>query len=120
MNAIVKLYGGLLDIVLIGDKAALDYHSLLTIDDLRCVDRETDELFDVILRIGQPFSIADIHFSAVHAPVNIFFMLDTIAADCGHLRSPTLIALWDYVSQCADGIIYNSLFTNINFVGDLK
>jgi len=115
VNQIVHLYGHRLDVVLVGDPRALEYHSLLSLKNVRHVEFDTKEIFDVVLRIGQPFGVEALEFAAFHAPVNIYFMLDTIAIDCCHLYSAKLHAMWEHVAECADGIIYNSFFTQRQF-----
>ena len=115
VKEIVRIYGQVFDIFLVGNAAALAFHSLSTIPGVLCVDSATNETFDIVLRIGQPFEYEEIIFADAHAPVNVYFMLDTIAIDCGHLYSRRIELIWEYVANTADGIIYNSYFTREQF-----
>lgn len=115
IREIERLYGATFDLALIGDPQALAFHGLDRLARARPTTAEDDELFDLILRIGQPFDARAPEFMARRAPVNIYFMLDTIALDCAQLYSPQLDALWTYVMSSADGVIYNSAFTQQQF-----
>lgn len=68
-----------------------------------------------ICRIGQPFHWNSISAINNAAPVNIFFMLDTIALDCSYLYKPELDQMWKFVCANSDGLIFNSEFTKLQF-----
>jgi FkbM family methyltransferase len=115
LRAINKLYGRLIDLAVMVDGRAAAYHALSSMNDLRILPLDTLEEFDVVLRIGQPFHLAEITRNSHRSPVNVYFMLDTIALDCAQLYSANLEGLWDFVTSSADGIIYNSKFTRDQF-----
>jgi GT2 family glycosyltransferase len=76
------------------------------------VDLETPEKFAIGVQIGQPFTVHAISVLEDLAVVNIFGMLDTIANDCGHLAiTHQLDALWSHVARYANGLFYNSKFS---------
>jgi FkbM family methyltransferase len=103
------------DIFVVGDKAAFAYHAITELPGIRILGTDHTENFDVALRIGQPFDENCVIRMNAIAPVNIYFMLDTIALDCVHLYSPRLERIWEYVTETADGLIYNSDFTQSQF-----
>lgn len=64
--------------------------------------------YSCMLHMGQPFAWETVCRSAFSAPINLYFMLDTIAQDCGYLFNEDVDNIWRFVSQHADGIIYIS------------
>ncbi len=115
VRSISEIFGRILDISVIADARAGKFHSLGSLVGVRVVPLESAETFDVILRIGQPFQISEIIRNTNHAPVNVYFMLDTIAIDCAQLYSRDLEEIWQFVMSNADGIVYNSNFTRDQF-----
>jgi glycosyltransferase involved in cell wall biosynthesis len=72
---------------------------------------ETTRTFDVALRIGVPFELAEVARLADRAVTNIYMALDTIAWDCAYVRPRQLDAVWRLVAETADGLLFNSDFT---------
>ena len=54
------------------------------------VPPEQHDGFDVLLRIGQPFSIEEYRRNAARGTHLFYMMNDTIAWDCYYLRVPKL------------------------------
>lgn len=80
------------------------------------VDLESPEKFAIGIQIGQPFSLHSISVLEDLAVVNVFGMLDTIAQDCGHLSiTYQLDALWGHVARHANGLFFNSKFSEREF-----
>ena len=115
IKEIAQIYSQSLDIIVIGDMRALSFHSIDLVPGVQCLGVDHRENFDVVLRIGQPFDPASVLRMNAIAPVNIYFMLDTIALDCSQLFSPRVRKIWEYVTETADGLIYNSQFTQSQF-----
>jgi hypothetical protein len=91
---------------------AWDYHALAEYKRLRRVEIDCpNEYFSAIIRYGQPFSKKSISRVLFRAPVVAFFMLDTIASDCGHLGIDLDENLWRFVMKWSDLVFTNSKFT---------
>jgi GT2 family glycosyltransferase len=69
---------------------------------------KSDRRYSAVLHIGQPFKWGDVEMASRMAPVNAFYMLDSIAQDCGYLRNPEIDKIWNFVSQTADGLFFIS------------
>ena len=67
-----------------------------------------DRRYAAVVHMGQPFSLEGIRRAAYSAPVNGFFMLDTIAQDCGYLHNDDVDDIWRFVAQYSDIIYYIS------------
>ena len=76
-------------------------------DDTRC--------FAVLIRIGQPFLWGEMESAVLRAPVLVLFMLDTIGLDCLTHAPDELDALWRFALYEADGLLFNSAFTERQF-----
>ena len=50
------------------------------------------------------------------APVNVYFMQDTISWDCSYLNNAHLDTAWKVVLKTANGILFNSEFTKNQFI----
>ena len=91
---------------------AWDYHALSEHPRLRRIEiDQPNEIFSAVIRYGQPFSNECISRALSRAPLVAFFMLDTIAADCGHLSIDLDENLWRFVMKWSDLIFTNSKFT---------
>lgn len=115
IRCIARQYGSALDLVVIGRIDAIKFHHLDEIAGVRFESPWPRDSYDVVLRIGQPFGVSGVDSISRLAPVNVFFMLDTIAMDCGQLYSETIERTWRFVCSTADGLIYNSRFTRDQF-----
>ena len=71
--------------------------------------------FAVLIRIGQPFLWGEMESAVRRAPVLVFFMLDTIGLDCLTHATDELDALWRFALYEADGLLFNSAFTERQF-----
>jgi GT2 family glycosyltransferase len=92
----------------------LDRHAGIRRRDLDFVDPNT---FAIGVRLGQPFSVHAISMLESIALVNVFGMLDTIADDCGYLSiTHVLDALWGHISRHANGLFFNSRFSERTFL----
>lgn len=90
---------------------AWQFHGLEGFDRLVRVDPDGDTRFAAVLRVGQPFHIADLRRMFLHAPVVSAFMLDTISADCGYLSLKFDPSIWAFAFGESDLIFTNSEFT---------
>jgi len=91
---------------------AWDHHSLDKHLRLRRIEvDQPNEFFSAVMRYGQPFSNRCVSRVLSRAPVTAFFMLDTIASDCGHLSIVLDENLWHFVMKWSDVIFTNSKFT---------
>ena len=89
---------------------ALKFHRLAQLPGVSFVAPDTDRVFAVAFRIGQPFSYEQLFRMNRTGVLNVYGMLDTIALDCLYLNQPNLAALWSSVMSYADGVIYISDF----------
>jgi len=99
---------------------AIRYNKLDEIDNLT-VHAGYDALFAQrmkfahVFRMGQPFRKHDL-FNVLKAGVtHSFFMLDTIAYDCGYIADKEMIETWEAAASSGDGFVYQSKFTRNQF-----
>lgn len=71
--------------------------------------------FAHIFRMGQPFSMTDLRNVLRTGATHSFFMLDTIALDCGYISNPEMLGTWEAVASSASGFVYQSEFTRNQF-----
>jgi GT2 family glycosyltransferase len=71
----------------------------------------SDRRYAAIVHIGQPFKWRDVFFAIHHAPINAYFMLDTIAQDCGYLHSAEVDKIWGFIAKNSDAIFYISEYS---------
>ena len=81
----------------------------------RRVDPADPERFAAVIRIGQPFSWKELDHAVHRAPVIVAFLLDTIGLDCILIAPDELDALWRFMLAEADGLLFNSAFTERQF-----
>lgn len=92
------------------------FHGLDRVDGLNRAEPEAPGLHAVAIRLAQPFALEDISRLESLAPTCIYAMLDTIADDCGPLSAEKDVsALWQHVASHANGIIFNSKFSEKTF-----
>ncbi len=82
---------------------------------LQRVDPADPRCFAVLIRIGQPFLWGEMERAVLRAPVLVFFMLDTIGFDCLDPRTGRARRLWRFALSEADGLLFNSAFTERQF-----
>lgn len=101
----------------IATERSFRFHGLDKIDGLRRVDPGAAGLHGVAIRLAQPFDLHHVNVLDSLAPVNVYAMLDTIAEDCGPLaRDGGFLELWDFVAEHANGFLYNSRFSEREFL----
>ena len=101
----------------IGTEASFRFHGLDRIEGLARVEPSAAGVHGVAIRLSQPFDLHHVNVLDGLAPVNVYAMLDTIAEDCGPIaRDGGFIELWDFVAEHANGFLYNSRFTEQEFV----
>jgi GT2 family glycosyltransferase len=101
--------------VSIDEKSAI-FHGMDRLKNIRIVPVHTLFTFDAVVRIGQPWHMNDLIRLANLAPVNVIFMEDPIAWDCGNLRGSFLDSLWKIALKTSNGILYSSEFTRNQFL----
>ncbi len=90
----------------ITDHKTASFHKLMDIGHVD--DPNSDRRYSAVVSMGQPFSWDVVKRAARQAPVNGFFMLDTIAQDCGYLYNEEVDKIWRFIAQNADIIYYIS------------
>ncbi len=100
--------------VSIDDQSAI-FHGIDQLENIQIVPLGTEFTFDAAIRIGQPMRMDDLNRLAHLAPVNAFFMEDTIAWDCEYLKTPHLDVAWKIALKTANGILFSSQFTRNQF-----
>ncbi len=97
--------------------AAADYHKLN--DRYRSWTILTREgggqFYTVALRLSQPWTFGTLLELHSIALVNLYSVLDTIAWDILFEAPAALSAVWTFMGEYADGLIYNSFHTRGNF-----
>ena len=100
----------------IGIPASFKFHGLDTLKGLHRLDPGVAGQHAVAIRMAQPFDLHHLNVMETLAPINVFAMLDTIAEDCGPLAVQSdLGRLWDHVARHANGLLFNSLFSQRTF-----
>lgn len=92
------------------------YHGIDQLKNIQLLPFNTTLTFDAAIRIGQPWSMNDVCRLANLAPVNVYFMQDTISWDCSYLNNAHLDTAWKVVLKTANGILFNSEFTKNQFI----
>jgi GT2 family glycosyltransferase len=95
------------------------FHQLDRCQDLQRheVELQSVERFAIGVQLGQPFTVHALSQLEDLAAINVFGMLDTIADDCGYLSiTHQLESLWGHVARHADGLFFNSRFSESAFV----
>ncbi|CAM5359051.1 glycosyltransferase [Sphingobium scionense] len=88
------------------------------IDELKRIKvrKEFEPHYAISIFPGQPFDLHIVNVMEHLAPINIYGMLDVIALDCSHLRaSNDLQTLWSYIAKHANGLFFNSEFSELTF-----
>lgn len=117
LRALVPRWSDRLAITGLGTEASFRFHGLDQLEGLRREDPGSGGLHGVAVRLSQPFDLHHVNVLDQLAPVNLYAMLDTIAEDCGPLASDGgFIELWDFVAEHANGLIYNSAFSERQFL----
>jgi GT2 family glycosyltransferase len=116
LRALVPRWSDRLAITGLGTEASFKFHGLDQLEGLRREEPGSGGVHGVAVRLSQPFDLHHLNVLDQLAPVNLYAMLDTIAEDCGPLASDGgFIELWDFVAEHANGLIYNSAFSERQF-----
>lgn len=81
---------------------------LITTEESLC---KTGHTFDLVLRLAQPWSVREIVATMRYGKKYFCFMLDAIAYDCQYLRTTEAEEAWKLLYILADGIFYQSDYT---------
>lgn len=93
-------------------KEAWDFHGLNKSQRLQRIDLDANPRpCAVAIRIGQPFFAEELVRLYQRAPVVGIFMLDTIAWDCGYLKTGWDESVWSNTLEFSDLIFTSSAFT---------
>jgi GT2 family glycosyltransferase/glycosyltransferase involved in cell wall biosynthesis len=71
--------------------------------------------FAHVFRMGQPFRKNDLRKVLLAGATHSFFMLDTIAYDCGYIADQEMVETWEAAASSGDGFVYQSEFTRNQF-----
>lgn len=71
--------------------------------------------FAHVFRMGQPFRKEDLRNVLMVGATHSFFMLDTIAYDCGYIANEEMQETWESTASIASGFVYQSEFTRSQF-----
>jgi GT2 family glycosyltransferase/glycosyltransferase involved in cell wall biosynthesis len=107
------------EVSVICSQEAFEFHKLSRHRGLRRYDVNfrSEERFAVGIRLGQPFTVDAVTLLERQSVINVFGMLDTIADDCGYLSvTHQLESLWGHVALHADGLFFNSKFSERAFI----
>lgn len=117
LTAMAPRWHDRLAITAIATERSFEFHGLDGIAGLHRVDPGAAGVHGVGIRLSQPFDLHHINVLDGLAPINVYAMLDTIAEDCGPLaRDGGFIELWDFVAEHANGFLYNSRFSEREFL----
>lgn len=103
------------DVFVICEPEPYRFHGFDRMGVARCNPHDP-ETFAAIFRVGQPFDWDAVRRLSLKSAVVGVFMLDTIALDCSHLSAPVLKNLWRHVLTHSDFVLYNSAFTEQQFM----
>ncbi len=96
--------------------AAADHHRLRErYQSWRTLTREGGQYYTVALRLSQPWTFGTLLELHRMALLNVYCMLDTIAWDILFEAPEGLGAVWEFMGEHADGLLYNSFHTRGNF-----
>jgi GT2 family glycosyltransferase len=98
----------------ITDQKTATFHGIADIGYIE--QPNADRRYAAVVHMGQPFSWDGIRRAAYSAPINGFFMLDTIAQDCGYLHNDEVDDIWRFVAQHSDIIFYISNYSRTIFL----
>lgn len=87
------------------------FHHMDKLARVHRIDPHDRRLVSVVLRIGQPYTHADLARMYTRSPVVIAFMLDTISHDCGYLSLAFDADVWRFATQESDLVVTNSDYT---------
>lgn len=119
LDSFIERHASKFDINIICSEEAFEFHGLDKHQALRRHDTQiqSSERFAIAVQLGQPFTVHAISVLEDLAAINVFGMLDTIAEDCGHLSiTHHLEALWGHVARHANGLFFNSKYSEQVFV----
>jgi GT2 family glycosyltransferase len=99
---------------------AIDYNKMSDIENLILHEgwhliHNQQIKFAHVFRMGQPFSKTDLRNVLTVGATHSFFMLDTIAYDCGYLANEEMQETWESTASIASGFVYQSEFTRSQF-----
>lgn len=72
---------------------------------------DSNNRYAAIIHMGQPWNWNEAVKNALSAPVNIYFMLDNIAQDCGYLYNDIINNIWKFVFYHSNAVFYISRFS---------
>ncbi len=110
-----KSWGDRFNVHVLANREVDEFHELTSNPRVFLSPIETNRVFGIAYRLGQPFDFEAFLRMSRLAPINVYAMLDTIAWDCLYLNRDRLDELWRATAQYADGILYNSEFTQRQF-----
>lgn len=91
-------------------EAAMQFHGLQDIPGISFAGTDTERVFALAFRFGQPFEFQQVARMSRVGVVNVYSMLDPIALDCLYLNDVDLDLLWGSVFAHADAVIYTTDF----------
>lgn len=108
-------WGDRFNIHVIANEGVAEFHQLTSIPGVLLDSTDTNRVFGIAYRVGQPFDYKAFLRLSRLAPVNVYAMLDTIAWDCLYLNRDQLDELWRATARYADGLLYISDFSQDQF-----
>jgi len=108
-------WGDRFNIHVIANEGVAEFHELTSIPGVLLDSTNTNRVFGIAYRVGQPFDYKAFLRMSRLAPVNVYAMLDTIAWDCLYLNRDQLDELWRATASYADGLLYISDFSRDQF-----
>lgn len=115
IRAAAAAWGDKFNIYVLTDPEVANFHEFDLCPRVTLCPADTDRVFGIAYRLGQPFDYAAFLRLNRIAPINVYAMLDTIAWDCLYLNRDPLDELWRATAQYADGILYISDFSRDQF-----
>lgn len=100
-----------IDVLASAHADAWRFHGLEGLDRLLRVEPGDRVTASMVIRIGQPYTLADLERAYTRSPVVVAFLLDIISDDCGYLSLGFDANIWRFVTQESDLVIANSAYT---------
>ncbi len=104
-----------IQIWVVASDEAIRFHELEKTPGVFFVPPDTQRVFALAFRFGQPFELGQIARMSRAGVVNVYAMLDPISLDCLYLNEPELRLVWGTVFGCADAVTYISPFAAEQF-----
>jgi len=111
VNAAAETWPGDVQIYASAHSHAWRFHRLDRLTRVQRIDPSDRRRVGVVIRVGQPYTRADLVRAYSRSPVVVAFLLDAISYDCGYLSLEFDAEVWRFATQESDLVVTNSTYT---------